>query len=103
MLTFKACHTYYLRLQMENNNNSDELSKSKVFKKKAKQLNPFHLKVGHEVLRQRKNWWKDGRFQSEWVGPCVIDSLQRAGAPSSEITPGPDSSDPSKCPTSGPM
>nr|BAE43402.1 unnamed protein product [Mus musculus] len=64
--------------QMENNN-SDELSKSKVVKKKAKQLNPFHLKVGHEVLRQRKNWWKDGRFQSEWVGPCVIDYITESG------------------------
>lgn len=61
------------------NNNSDELSKSKVVKKKAKQLNPFHLKVGHEVLRQRKNWWKDGRFQSEWVGPCVIDYITESG------------------------
>ncbi|XP_021054693.1 gypsy retrotransposon integrase-like protein 1 isoform X4 [Mus pahari] len=64
--------------QMESNN-SDELSKSKVVKKKAKQLNPFHLKVGHEVLRQRKNWWKDGRFQSEWVGPCVIDYITESG------------------------
>ncbi|XP_031224429.1 gypsy retrotransposon integrase-like protein 1 isoform X3 [Mastomys coucha] len=64
--------------QMENNN-SDEPSKSKVVKKKAKQLNPFHLKVGHEVLRQRKNWWKDGRFQSEWVGPCVIDYITESG------------------------
>ncbi|XP_037658207.1 gypsy retrotransposon integrase-like protein 1 isoform X3 [Choloepus didactylus] len=65
--------------QMENNN-FDELNKSKiVVKKKPKQLNPFHLKVGHEVLRQRKNWWKDGRFQSEWVGPCVIDYITENG------------------------
>ncbi|XP_062943399.1 gypsy retrotransposon integrase-like protein 1 isoform X2 [Cynocephalus volans] len=62
------------------NNNLDELNKSKLaIKKKPKQLNPFHLKVGHEVLRQRKNWWKDGRFQSEWVGPCVIDYITEGG------------------------
>uniref|UniRef100_A0A8C8WUF7 Gypsy retrotransposon integrase-like protein 1 n=1 Tax=Panthera leo TaxID=9689 RepID=A0A8C8WUF7_PANLE len=62
------------------NNNFEELNKSKVIvKKKPKQLNPFHLKVGHEVLRQRKNWWKDGRFQSEWVGPCVIDYITESG------------------------
>ncbi|ELW72940.1 Gypsy retrotransposon integrase-like protein 1 [Tupaia chinensis] len=65
--------------QMENNH-SNELNKSKItIKKKPKQLNPFHLKVGHEVLRQRKNWWKDGRFQSEWVGPCVIDHITESG------------------------
>ncbi|KAM9105579.1 gypsy retrotransposon integrase-like protein 1 isoform 2-T2 [Megaptera novaeangliae] len=65
--------------QMENNS-FDELNKSKIIvKKKPKQLNPFHLKVGHEVLRQRKNWWKDGRFQSEWVGPCVIDYITENG------------------------
>ncbi|XP_062943401.1 gypsy retrotransposon integrase-like protein 1 isoform X4 [Cynocephalus volans] len=65
--------------QVENNN-LDELNKSKLaIKKKPKQLNPFHLKVGHEVLRQRKNWWKDGRFQSEWVGPCVIDYITEGG------------------------
>ena len=62
------------------NNSFDELNKSKIIvKKKPKQLNPFHLKVGHEVLRQRKNWWKDGRFQSEWVGPCVIDYITENG------------------------
>ncbi|XP_023403718.1 gypsy retrotransposon integrase-like protein 1 isoform X2 [Loxodonta africana] len=62
------------------NNNFDDVNKSKiVVKKKPKQLNPFHLKVGHEVLRQRKNWWKDGRFQSEWVGPCVIDYITESG------------------------
>ncbi|XP_039072872.1 gypsy retrotransposon integrase-like protein 1 isoform X3 [Hyaena hyaena] len=61
-------------------NNFEELNKSKIIvKKKPKQLNPFHLKVGHEVLRQRKNWWKDGRFQSEWVGPCVIDYITESG------------------------
>ncbi|OBS79588.1 hypothetical protein A6R68_22210 [Neotoma lepida] len=60
-------------------NNLDELNKTKIVKKKPKQLNPFHLKVGHEVLRQRKNWWKDGRFQSEWVGPCVIDYITESG------------------------
>ncbi|XP_017506926.2 gypsy retrotransposon integrase-like protein 1 isoform X2 [Manis javanica] len=65
--------------QVENNN-IDELNKTKIIvKKKPKQLNPFHLKVGHEVLRQRKNWWKDGRFQSEWVGPCVIDYITESG------------------------
>ncbi|XP_020023446.1 gypsy retrotransposon integrase-like protein 1 isoform X2 [Castor canadensis] len=65
--------------QVEDNN-LDELNKRKiVVKKKPKQLNPFHLKVGHEVLRQRKNWWKDGRFQSEWVGPCVIDYITESG------------------------
>ncbi|XP_004586344.2 gypsy retrotransposon integrase-like protein 1 [Ochotona princeps] len=62
------------------NNSTDELNKSKVIvKRKPKQLNPFHLKVGHEVLRQRKNWWKDGRFQSKWVGPCVIDYITDSG------------------------
>uniref|UniRef100_A0A667G4V5 Gypsy retrotransposon integrase 1 n=1 Tax=Lynx canadensis TaxID=61383 RepID=A0A667G4V5_LYNCA len=66
--------------QQVENNNFEELNKSKVIvKKKPKQLNPFHLKVGHEVLRQRKNWWKDGRFQSEWVGPCVIDYITESG------------------------
>ncbi|XP_057594215.1 gypsy retrotransposon integrase-like protein 1 isoform X2 [Hippopotamus amphibius kiboko] len=65
--------------QMENKS-FDELNKNKIIvKKKSKQLNPFHLKVGHEVLRQRKNWWKDGRFQSEWVGPCVIDYITENG------------------------
>ncbi|KAM5330371.1 gypsy retrotransposon integrase-like protein 1 isoform 2-T3 [Glossophaga mutica] len=65
--------------KVENTDN-DEINKSKIIvKKKPKQLNPFHLKVGHEVLRQRKNWWKDGRFQSEWVGPCVIDYITESG------------------------
>ncbi|KAH0628116.1 hypothetical protein JD844_008861 [Phrynosoma platyrhinos] len=48
-------------------------------RKKPKKLNPFLLKVGHEVFRQRKNWWKDGRFQSEWVGPCIIDYITDNG------------------------
>ncbi|XP_067172730.1 gypsy retrotransposon integrase-like protein 1 isoform X3 [Apteryx mantelli] len=48
-------------------------------KRKPKQLNPLCLKVGHEVLRQRKNWWKDGRFQSEWIGPCIIDYITDNG------------------------
>ncbi|XP_039947090.1 gypsy retrotransposon integrase-like protein 1 [Hirundo rustica] len=48
-------------------------------KRKPKQLNTLQLKVGHEVLRQRKNWWKDGRFQSEWIGPCVIDYITENG------------------------
>lgn len=62
------------------NNNFNELNKSKIIlKKKPRPLNPFHLKVGHEVLRQRKNWWKDGRFRSEWVGPCVIDRITEHG------------------------
>ncbi|XP_013000984.2 gypsy retrotransposon integrase-like protein 1 isoform X1 [Cavia porcellus] len=64
--------------QIENNLNG--LHKSKIIvKKKSKQSNPFHLKVGHEVLRQRKNRWKDGRFQSEWIGPCVIDYITESG------------------------
>ncbi|XP_066195440.1 gypsy retrotransposon integrase-like protein 1 isoform X3 [Sylvia atricapilla] len=48
-------------------------------KRKPKQLNTLQLKVGHEVLRQRKNWWKDGRFQSEWIGPCIIDYITENG------------------------
>ncbi|XP_064260434.1 gypsy retrotransposon integrase-like protein 1 isoform X3 [Passer domesticus] len=48
-------------------------------KRKSKQLNTLQLKVGHEVLRQRKNWWKDGRFQSEWIGPCIIDYITENG------------------------
>uniref|UniRef100_A0A8C0V934 Gypsy retrotransposon integrase-like protein 1 n=1 Tax=Cyanistes caeruleus TaxID=156563 RepID=A0A8C0V934_CYACU len=48
-------------------------------KRKTKQLNTLQLKVGHEVLRQRKNWWKDGRFQSEWIGPCIIDYITENG------------------------
>ncbi|XP_004477262.1 gypsy retrotransposon integrase-like protein 1 [Dasypus novemcinctus] len=65
--------------QVENDS-FDELNKAQIIvKKKPKQLNPFNLKVGHEVLRQRKNWWKDGRFQSEWVGPCVIDYITESG------------------------
>ncbi|XP_057900124.1 gypsy retrotransposon integrase-like protein 1 isoform X1 [Melospiza georgiana] len=48
-------------------------------KRKSKQLNTLQLKVGHEVLRQRKNWWKDGRFQSEWIGPYIIDYITENG------------------------
>ncbi|XP_032940567.1 gypsy retrotransposon integrase-like protein 1 isoform X3 [Catharus ustulatus] len=48
-------------------------------KRKPKQLNTLQLKVGHEVLRRRKNWWKDGRFQSEWIGPCVVDYITENG------------------------
>ncbi|XP_029428483.1 gypsy retrotransposon integrase-like protein 1 [Rhinatrema bivittatum] len=57
----------------------EQQEKSKILKRKRKHLNPFLLKVGHEVLRQRKNWWKDGRFQSEWVGPCIIDYITGNG------------------------
>ncbi|XP_043834058.1 gypsy retrotransposon integrase-like protein 1 isoform X1 [Dromiciops gliroides] len=66
--------------QLDNRIHDETQSKNKVIiKRKPKQLNPFHLKVGHEVLRQRKNWWKDGRFHSEWVGPCVIDYITEKG------------------------
>ncbi|KAJ7335733.1 hypothetical protein JRQ81_013674 [Phrynocephalus forsythii] len=49
-------------------------------RKKPKQLNPYLLKVGHEVLRQRKNWWKGGSFRSQWVGPCIIDYITDNGS-----------------------
>nr|XP_004652545.2 gypsy retrotransposon integrase-like protein 1 isoform X1 [Jaculus jaculus] len=75
----KIVETKTTSVGQNENNNLNETNKSKIAKKKAKQLNPFHLKVGHEVLRQRKNWWKDGRFQSEWVGPCVIDYITESG------------------------
>uniref|UniRef100_A0A8D2NUZ7 Gypsy retrotransposon integrase-like protein 1 n=1 Tax=Zosterops lateralis melanops TaxID=1220523 RepID=A0A8D2NUZ7_ZOSLA len=60
---------------------SDEqkISTKITVKRKPKQLNTLQLKVGHEVLRQRKNWWKDGRFQSEWIGPCIIDYITENG------------------------
>ncbi|XP_078242405.1 gypsy retrotransposon integrase-like protein 1 isoform X2 [Pogona vitticeps] len=48
-------------------------------RKKPKQWNPYLLKVGHEVLRQRKNWWKDGSFHAEWIGPCIIDYITDNG------------------------
>ncbi|XP_007486305.2 gypsy retrotransposon integrase-like protein 1 [Monodelphis domestica] len=66
--------------QMDSHTQDEAQSKSKIIlKRRPKQLNPFHLKIGHEVLRQRKNWWKDGRFHSEWVGPCVIDYITEKG------------------------
>ncbi|KAH1169354.1 hypothetical protein KIL84_013944 [Mauremys mutica] len=65
---------------IEKNRIDEQQTGNKVnIKRKPKQINPFHLKVGHEVLRQRKNWWKDGRFQSEWVGPCIIDYITDNG------------------------
>ncbi|XP_063996511.1 gypsy retrotransposon integrase-like protein 1 isoform X2 [Pogoniulus pusillus] len=66
--------------QVEKNTSDEQKIKNKIaVKRKPKQLNTFQLKVGHEVLRQRKNWWKDGRFQSEWVGPCIIDYITDNG------------------------
>ncbi|KAM6033909.1 gypsy retrotransposon integrase-like protein 1 isoform 2-T2 [Chlamydotis macqueenii] len=66
--------------QVHKNTSDDQKIKNKItVKRKPKQLNTLRLKVGHEVLRQRKNWWKDGRFQSEWVGPCVIDYITDNG------------------------
>ncbi|XP_030421747.1 gypsy retrotransposon integrase-like protein 1 isoform X1 [Gopherus evgoodei] len=68
------------KCQIEKNRIDEQQTGNKVnIKRKPKQINPFHLKVGHEVLRQRKNWWKDGRFQSEWVGPCIIDYITDNG------------------------
>ncbi|KAJ7414923.1 Gypsy retrotransposon integrase-like protein 1 [Pitangus sulphuratus] len=62
--------------QVEKNTSDEQKVRNKItVKRKPKQLNSLQLKVGHEVLRQRKNWWKDGRFQSEWVGPCIIDYI----------------------------
>ncbi|XP_074935434.1 gypsy retrotransposon integrase-like protein 1 isoform X3 [Phalacrocorax aristotelis] len=67
--------------QVEKNTSDEQKIRSKIpVKRKAKQLNTLRLKVGHEVLRQRKNWWKDGRFQSEWVGPCIIDYITDNGS-----------------------
>ncbi|XP_009889967.1 PREDICTED: gypsy retrotransposon integrase-like protein 1 isoform X1 [Charadrius vociferus] len=66
--------------QVEKNSSDEQKIRNKItVKKKSKQLNTLRLKVGHEVLRQRKNWWKDGRFQSEWVGPCIIDYITDNG------------------------
>ncbi|XP_075303189.1 gypsy retrotransposon integrase-like protein 1 isoform X2 [Opisthocomus hoazin] len=66
--------------QVEKNTSDEQKIRNKVpVKRKPKQLNTLRLKVGHEVLRQRKNWWKDGRFQSEWVGPCIIDYITDNG------------------------
>ncbi|XP_074850288.1 gypsy retrotransposon integrase-like protein 1 [Carettochelys insculpta] len=68
------------KCQMVKNMLDEQQTGNKVnIKRKPKQVNPFHLKVGHEVLRQRKNWWKDGRFQSEWIGPCIIDYITDSG------------------------
>ncbi|XP_061205352.1 gypsy retrotransposon integrase-like protein 1 isoform X4 [Neopsephotus bourkii] len=66
--------------QVEKNTSDEQKIRNKItVKRKPKQLNTMRLKVGHEVLRQRKNWWKDGRFQSEWVGPCIIDYITDNG------------------------
>ncbi|XP_074789326.1 gypsy retrotransposon integrase-like protein 1 isoform X2 [Athene noctua] len=66
--------------QVEENTSDEQNIRNKItVKRKPKQLNTLRLKVGHEVLRQRKNWWKDGRFQSEWVGPCIIDYITDNG------------------------
>ncbi|XP_050184369.1 gypsy retrotransposon integrase-like protein 1 isoform X2 [Myiozetetes cayanensis] len=66
--------------QVEKNTSDEQKVRNKItVKRKPKQLNSLRLKVGHEVLRQRKNWWKDGRFQSEWVGPCIIDYITENG------------------------
>lgn len=64
---------------MKNRIDEQQTGNKVNIKRKPKQVNPFHLKVGHEVLRQRKNWWKDGRFQSEWIGPCIIDYITDNG------------------------
>ncbi|XP_074993279.1 gypsy retrotransposon integrase-like protein 1 isoform X3 [Calonectris borealis] len=65
---------------VEKNISDEQKIRNKItVKRKPKQLNTLRLKVGHEVLRQRKNWWKDGRFQSEWVGPCIIDYITDNG------------------------
>lgn len=65
---------------MEKTTSDEQKPRNKInIKRKPKQLSTLRLKVGHEVLRQRKNWWKDGRFQSEWVGPCIIDYITENG------------------------
>ncbi|XP_071586681.1 gypsy retrotransposon integrase-like protein 1 isoform X2 [Heliangelus exortis] len=66
--------------QVVKNTSDEQKTRNKItVKKKPEQLNTPQLKVGHEVLRQKKNWWKDGRFQSEWIGPCVIDYITDKG------------------------
>ncbi|XP_068033242.1 gypsy retrotransposon integrase-like protein 1 isoform X3 [Anomalospiza imberbis] len=66
--------------QADKKTSDEQKIRTKItVKRKSKQLNTLELKVGHEVLRQRKNWWKDGRFQSEWIGPCVIDYITENG------------------------
>lgn len=76
----RKCTSYLYLLQVEKTSSDEQKTRNKItVKKKTKQLNTLQLKVGHEVLRQRKNWWKDGRFQSEWVGPCIIDYITDNG------------------------
>ncbi|XP_038614916.1 gypsy retrotransposon integrase-like protein 1 [Tachyglossus aculeatus] len=76
----RAAETKIPSRQMESGIPDEEQSRGKIApRRKPKQLNPFHLKVGHEVVRQRKNRWRDGRFHSEWVGPCVIDYVTDGG------------------------
>ncbi|XP_031951756.1 gypsy retrotransposon integrase-like protein 1 isoform X2 [Corvus moneduloides] len=66
--------------QADKKTSDEQKIRTKItVKRKSKQLNTLRLKVGHEVLRQRKNWWKDGRFQSEWIGPCIIDYITENG------------------------
>ncbi|XP_055555792.1 gypsy retrotransposon integrase-like protein 1 isoform X2 [Falco cherrug] len=66
--------------QVEKNTSGEQNIRNKItVKRKPKQLSTLRLKVGHEVLRRRKNWWKDGRFQSEWVGPCIIEYITDNG------------------------
>ncbi|XP_039561608.1 gypsy retrotransposon integrase-like protein 1 isoform X3 [Passer montanus] len=66
--------------QADKKTSDEQKIRTKItVKRKSKQLNTLQLKVGHEVLRQRKNWWKDGRFQSEWIGPCIIDYITENG------------------------
>ncbi|XP_052556976.1 gypsy retrotransposon integrase-like protein 1 isoform X1 [Tympanuchus pallidicinctus] len=66
--------------QVEKTTSDEQKPRNKInIRRKPKQLSTLRLKVGHEVLRQRKNWWKDGRFQSEWVGPCIIDYITENG------------------------
>ncbi|KAJ7426235.1 Gypsy retrotransposon integrase-like protein 1 [Willisornis vidua] len=66
--------------QVEKNTPEEQKIRNKITaKRKPKRLNTLRLKVGHEVLRQRKNCWKDGHFQSEWVGPCIIDYITDNG------------------------
>ncbi|XP_062369584.1 gypsy retrotransposon integrase-like protein 1 isoform X2 [Cinclus cinclus] len=66
--------------QADKKTSDEQKIRTKItVKRKPKQLNTLQLKVGHEVLRQRKNWWKDGRFQSKWIGPCIIDYITENG------------------------
>ncbi|XP_062477712.1 gypsy retrotransposon integrase-like protein 1 isoform X2 [Pezoporus occidentalis] len=66
--------------QVEKNTSDEQKINNKItVKRKPKQLNTTLLKVGHEVIRQRKSRWKDGHFQSEWVGPFIIDYITDNG------------------------